>query len=138
MCISGTKHRVKTASTIFGPRLKIEGSIKSVSFVCSSIPPSVRPFVRPLVTAYLKNRSNNFSDFWYEVRYQKGLNHHRAAFLKKVSVVEGITSHQNCGPNCETNMKMPYLLYRISIADAPFAQSQFFIAFLSAMIFIVQ
>ena len=42
---------------LFGPRLKIEGSIKSVL--------SVRPFV----TAYRKNRSKDFSDFWYEVRY---------------------------------------------------------------------
>ena len=58
-----------------GPQLKTEGSIKSVS--------SVRSSVRMLVTAYRKKRSNNFSDFLYEVRYPQGLNRHRAAFLTK-------------------------------------------------------
>ena len=58
----GSKNALYNLVPIFiGPRLKIEESIKSVS--------SVRPSIRPFVTAYLKNRSNNFSDFWYEVRY---------------------------------------------------------------------
>ena len=44
--------------TVFGPRLKTEGSIKSVLFVC------------PSVKAYLKNHSNNFSDFGMKLGIQ--------------------------------------------------------------------
>ena len=50
---------------IFGPRLKTEGTNKS-----RSVRPSLRSSVRPSVTAYLKNRSDDFYEIWYEVGNQ--------------------------------------------------------------------
>ena len=38
-----------------------------------------------LVTAYLKNRSEDFSETWYEVGSQKYKNHHTAVFFYKKS-----------------------------------------------------
>ena len=42
--------------------------------------------VRSFVTAYLKNRSEDFSETWYEVGGQKYKNHYTAAFLIKSHV----------------------------------------------------
>ena len=37
------------------------------SYNIASVRTYVRPYVRTYVTAYLKNRSNDFSEIWYEV-----------------------------------------------------------------------
>ena len=50
---------------LIGPRLKTKGSIKSIL----SPRPSVCLSIRSFITAYLQNRSNNFSEIWYEVSY---------------------------------------------------------------------
>ena len=57
---------------VIGPRLQTAGLIESL--LC------VRPCVRPYVTAYLKNRSMDFSEIWYEVGTPGGLERHTAAF----------------------------------------------------------
>ena len=41
--------------------------------------------VRACVMAYLKNRSKDFSEIWYEVEGKKCKKHSMAAFLKKIS-----------------------------------------------------
>jgi hypothetical protein len=58
---------------IFGSRLKTEGTYR-IRFV--------RPSVRACVTAYLRNRSEDFSETWHEVGGKKCKKHSTAAFLR--------------------------------------------------------
>jgi len=69
-------------TSLLVPGWKPKGSIKAGLCVC----PSVRPCVRPCVTDYLKNRSEDFSEIWYEVGGKKYKKHSTAVFLKKFPV----------------------------------------------------
>ena len=55
-----------------GHRLNTGGTYR-IGFVCS--------FVHPSVTAFLKNRSKDFSETWYEVRTPYGLENSVDLFL---------------------------------------------------------
>jgi len=64
------------------PGWKPKGSIKAGPCVRVSVSPSVRM----CVTDYLKNRSEDFSEIWYEVGGKKYKKHSTAVFLKKFPV----------------------------------------------------
>ena len=73
---------------VIGPRLQTAGLIESLSCVR----PCVRTCVRTCVTAYLKNRSMDFSEIWYEVGTPGGLERHTAAF-SNFNLVFSKTAH---------------------------------------------